>query len=1178
MKYLQKILILAAVALLLPALTFAKNISVRFNDTPIRQAMSEIKKLSGYEFVYQKNVIDDKELVSLKLNNAPIEQVLNRLFNEENGLKYEIIDKTIIISKTPVSDKYFKRPVTGIVTDSQGEPLIGVTVFVEGTSNGASTDIDVMFSLIMEKGFNKLRFSYVGMKTKTVTVPANEDMVMVTLEEEPQLMSEIVVTGYQQIKRESATGSFQTISAEDMAKRHTADITSNLEGQVPGLVTYDNGNGKGITIRGAGSFQANTSPLVVVDGLPIEGGIETVNPYEIDNITILKDAAAAAIYGARASNGVIVITTKRARSEKLTVEFNADVTVSEKNDYSYMGWASAAELVELEGYNFNYIKSLPDKSPYNSLLNYHTSGRDNAISPATLLMLRHDLGEIDSATLSQRLKAFSDSDYRKEWQDAMERANVRQQYNLAVRYNGKVMSNSLVLNYDTDNAGTVGARNDAFMLNYRGNMKFGKLLDVSVGFNLLSERAHSNVFDSEWGSITSFNPYESMYGADGLPRPMEASFLLDNPIYDNKAYGLKKASYNQIEEIGLSSQRTRRTNIRPWINAKVNILEGWSANAQFQYEDIYYKKDVLQGKDSYTMRSMYNSYTAADKTGAVTHHIPDGGMLGTTTSEGSFYTFRAQTDYDNTLAEKHDISAAFGFEYREQREKTYGNVLMGYDDQTQVNSNYMMNWGLIKNLEGSAGVLGADHPMMGAPDSDNFKTSHILHRFYSLYGLANYIYDTRYAASFSCRIDKTDLFGADPKFRGRPLWSAGVSWNIHNEQFMHQFDWINVLKLRASYGLTGNIAQNISSLLTASIGINDIYGNKVATLNTPPNDQLRWEKTATINIGADFSFWNSRLWGALDFYRKNGSDLLSTTDLDPSTGWTQLTINKGKMVNTGIELQLNSRILEATDPRQFGLDLGFNISYNHNKVTKVDHLPATGLEALSSSTLNKGYPVNSLFSYDFAGLVKDGDMQYFSWKDHQSNVQTANIDTDIFTPQDVVFSGSLDPKVMGSLTPTLSWQRFDLSMMMAWYTGHVMRANVDNFTSEGSSYGYDGLASLEAIPSAYLDYWRTGDASRFPANGYSGNSFVVGNPQYMSSNVVSADYMKIRDIVLSYSFAPSVCRALHLDTLRLRFQMNNVCTWARNDLGIDPEANNPIFGTKNLKMPRSYTFSIYFSF
>ena len=150
--------------------------------------------------------------------------------------------------------------------------------------------------------------------------------------------------------------------------------------------------------------------------------------------------------------------------------------------------------------------------------------------------------------------------------------------------------------------------------------------------------------------------------------------------------------------------------------------------------------------------------------------------------------------------------------------------------------------------------------------------------------MANYIYDTRYAASFSCRIDKTDLFGADPKFRGRPLWSAGVSWNIHNEQFMHQFDWINVLKLRASYGLTGNIAQNISSLLTASIGINDIYGNKVATLNTPPNDQLRWEKTATINIGADFSFWNSRLWGALDFYRKNGSDLLSTTDLDPSTG------------------------------------------------------------------------------------------------------------------------------------------------------------------------------------------------------------------------------------------------------------------------------------------------------
>lgn len=1156
----------------------AKDLTVSFKDTPLEKVMSEIKKQTGYDFVYQKNLVNKDFTITLHLKNASIEQVLNRVL-DESGLQYEIIDKTIILSKIPEDSPYFKKSVSGVVMDSSGEPLTGVSVFVEGTHLGTSTDIDGQFSVIMEKGKNTLRFTYVGMKPQTVKVSPNEKMVIVTMEEEPRMMSEVVVTGYQNLKRENATGSYQTISASDMARRYTGDITSNLEGQVPGLVTYDNGNGKEISIRGTGSFQANTSPLVVVDGLPIEGGIESVNPYEIENITILKDAAAAAIYGARASNGVIVITTKRAKEGNLKIELNADFTISEKNDYGYMGWATPAEMIELEQYNFDYINGLADRTAFNSLLSYHNSGRDYAISPATLLMLRNSIGEIDENTLKSSLNSLASNNYRREWQKLMERTGFRQQYNLAIRYNGKVMSNSLVLNFSNDNLGTVGSSDNNFMLNYRGAIEIGKLLEISVGLNINSERAQNYLFDGEWGAITSFSPYLSMYNPDGSLSPLQATFSLNDAAYSNPLYGLKRASYNHAEEMGKSQLISRRTNIRPWVNAKVNILDGWSASAMFQYEDIYFKSDRMYGNDSYTMRTMYNLYTVFDRgSNSVIHYIPDGGMLNTQTSEGSFYTFRAQTDYNNTIAEKHDISAAVGFEYREQKEKTYGNILMGYDDQTQTNSNYMMNWGLIKDMEGSAGVLGANYPMYGSPDSGSFATSHILHRFYSIYGIANYVYDSRYAVALSCRLDKTDLFGADPKFRGRPLWSAGLSWNIQNEAFMRDVTWVSVLKLRASYGLTGNIAQNFSSMLTASIGINDIYGNKYATLNTPPNDQLRWEKTATWNLGADFSFLGSKLSGSVDFYRKNSSDLLSVTDLDPTTGWAQLTINNGKMINTGFEVQLNSPLVVAPSPNHFGLDLTFNIAYNHNKVTKVDHQPATGLEALASYTLHKGYPANSIFSYDFAGLVSEGNMQYYSWRDKDGEVRTANIDTDFFTPEDVVYCGSLDPKVVGSFIPRFSWQRFDLSVMLSWYTGHVMRANTDAFTSEGSMYGYQGLSELEAIPSSYLDYWRSGDKTRFPGNGYAGGSNVIGYGQYMNTNVVSADFMKIRNIVLSYQFSESICKKLRLDELRLRFQVNNLCTWVRNDLGIDPEANNPIDGRKSLKVPRSYTFSLYLSF
>ncbi|MCH5226634.1 MAG: SusC/RagA family TonB-linked outer membrane protein [Muribaculaceae bacterium] len=1173
----RRLILILITVVLFSSTIEAKNLTVNFSNTPLEKVMAEIKKQSGYEFVYQKNLVDGNEPVTMNLKNVSIEQILNRLF-VDSDIAYEIIDKTIVLSKAPDNSPFFKRQVTGIVTDSEDEPLVGVSVFVEGTTTGASTDIDGQFTIMVEKGKSTLRFSYVGMKTRTVKISPKEKYVMVKMEEEPQMMSEVVVTGYQNLKRENATGSYQTISSADMARRYTGDITSNLEGQVPGLVTYDNGNGKEISIRGTGSFQANTSPLVVVDGLPIEGGIESVNPYEIDNITVLKDAAAAAIYGARASNGVIVITTKRAREDKLQVEFNADITISEKNDYSYMGWATPAEMIELEGYNFNYINSLADRTPYNTLLNYHKSGRDNSISPATLLMLRKSLGEIDENTLQSSLRALAANDYRKEWQDAMERVGVRQQYNLAIRYNGKVMSNSLVLNYENDNMGTVGSSDNSFMLNYRGGIKIGRILDVAIGLNIVSQRYKSYLFDGEWGAITSFSPYLSMYNPDGGLAAMTATYTLDDAAYSNPVYGLKKASYNHMEEIGLNTLINRRTNIRPWINAMVHILDGWSASAMFQYEDIYFKSDELWGKDSYSMRTLYNNYTVFDRgTGKVTHYIPEGGKLNSATSEGSFYTFRVQTDYNNTIAEKHDISAAIGFEYREQREKTYANILMGYDDQTQTNANYMMNWGLIKDMEGSSGVLGVNYPMYGAPESTSFGTSHILHRFYSIYGVANYVYDSRYALALSCRLDKTDLFGADPKFRGRPLWSVGASWNLQNEAFMRDYTWLDVLKLRVSYGLTGNIAQNISSMLTASIGINEIYGNKFATLNTPPNDQLRWEKTATWNVGADFSFFG-RLSGSLDFYRKNSSDLLSVTDLDPTTGWSQLTINNGKMVNTGFELQLNSPVIIATSPSHFGLNLSFNLAYNHNKVTKVDHQPTSGLEALSSNTLHKGYPVNSLFSYDFAGMVTEGNMQYYSWRDHQGKVQTANIDTDFFTPEDIVYCGSLDPKVVGSFMPRFSWQRFELAVMLSWYTGHVMRANTDMYTSEGSVYGYTGLAELEAIPSSYLNYWRTGETTKYPANGYLGGTNVIGYGQYMNANVVPADFMKIRNVVLTYEFAPSICKKLRLEELQLRFQVNNLCTWARNNLGIDPEANNPIAGTKSLKVPRSYTFSLYFSF
>lgn len=1190
------LLLLACLLFCLPAEVNAQKFSVSYKNTNIEKVIQDLRKKTGYEFVYQKQIIENVGNVTAKYKNITLEQLLNRIFVEEAELDYEIVGKTIVLNKRKKkSQQYFKKVVTGMVTDAEGETLPGATVRVIGTELGTVTDIDGQFSIIVEGKQPVISVSYVGMKEKRVAVnSAKGNMLMITLEDDARQIDEVLVTGYQNIKRENATGAFSTITAKEMENRYTGDIISNLEGKIPGLVSYNNGLNDGgetaLTIRGVGSFNAKTNPLVVVDGLPIEGSIESVNPYEIEKITVLKDASAAAIYGARASNGVIVITTKQAKSGKLSVDFNADLTISEKNDYSNFNWANAAEMIELEKYNFNYVKNAADQTAMNSLLDYYENHR-GALSPVSRLLTANYLGEYSDEELNATLEKWSKNDYRKEWQDVYERTQIVQQYNLALRTQGSNLSSSIALNYKNDNNGKTNEYSNAINFSYRGDLKATRWLNLAFGINLLSERSKTHINEAAgWGSITSFQPYQSMYNDDGSAAEMEADTYVGEESLSNSDYGLKKVTFNPLEEVNMNFEKARRTNIRSFVHADFQLLPEWKASAQFQYEDIYYKSDAYREADSYVMRNLYNLYTEGGTSYEydydlddyvvvakdTKHYLPEGGRLDTNTSEGAYWTFRAQTDYAKTFAEKHFVEAAVGFEYRQTRTKGYGNILLGYDDQTQTNSTMLVNFGELNDIQGSQSALGANYYMYGAPDGSEFTTSDVLHRFYSYYLTGGYTYDHRYSASFSYRVDKTDLFGADPKFRGRPLWSVGASWNLHNERFMKKYGWIDVLKLRLSYGLTGNIDQTVSSYLTASIGTNYINGSKQATLNTPPNDQLRWEKTATWNVGVDYSFFNNRLYGSLDLYRKQGSDLLTVTDLDPTTGWTSLTINNGKALNKGVEVQMNGVIVRPLRRNSLGISASLNFAYNKNEVTSVNHEPTTGAEALSYYTLHEGYPIHSLFSYRYAGMIEQDGIQYFGWTDAQGNVHASSTDTEDFKVEDAVYSGSLDPKFTAGFTPEISYAGFSLSAMFAFYGGHYMRARVDDWSTDGYETGYStyNFKEIDAVPAAYLNYWRNQDSSLYPANGYLGGSNVVGNYHYMDANVVHADYMKLRNIVLGYEFPRSFCRHLGVNMLRLRVQMNNVATWTRNNLGVDPEANNPVNGTTLLRTPRSYTMSL----
>ena len=1091
--------------------------------------------------------------------------------------------------------------VSGTVTSADGEVLQGATVSTADGQTWAMTDTEGHFSIsVSGKDEVKLVFRFLGFITQEAVVKPPYSKLNIVLQPDVNMMETVVVNGYQSIKRESATGSYNVVSTKDLESNYTGTLSDRLEGKVAGLLNYNNGDSQSFIIRGVGTFQASTEPLVVVDGLPIEGSIDTINPYDVESVTVLKDASASAIYGARASNGVIVVTTKRANSNKVAVDFNTDITISEKNDYSYYNLANAEEVLKLEKYNFDKMAANPSGFDYQALL------EDYAINPTILsiptrLMLRNKLGEISDADMNAQFSAMKGNDYYKEYQDAIERNQIQQHYNLGLRVKGDNLNSNIVINWLGDNLGIRNEKSDELTFSYHGDLAVNKWMDLSFGANVLNTKTKTHGIYDQYSEMTSFMPYRTMYNPDGSRMDMEANIELDDAILNDPENGLMPYGYNVLDEYDMNYQNAKTTNLRTYVATDIKPFDGFEISAKFQYENIISRSELVNEAKSYRMRDMYNLYSLIDMVPTevdydpftyepiyedlpvVNHYIPKGGLQTSRISEGSHLTGRLQASYQKTFADKHSVNVLAGIEAR--RTQTYSNtsLTLGYDPQTLSNNQGLVNFGQMKDRQAEIGVLDRYYMAYGAPDSDDFSTTDVLHRYFSWYVTGNYVYDRRFAAQFSYRVDKTDLFGTDPKFRSRPLWSVGLGWNLHNEEFLSSASWINVLKVRASYGLTGNIDKNVSSYLVAEIGTNGLTGERNASLQTPPNNQLRWEKTATTNFGVDYSFFGNRLRGSLDFYHKYSTDLLTLTDLDATTGWKSLTINNGKARNNGVELQVAGDFIQAKHYGDLGISASLNLSYNDNKVIAVYTKPSSGLANLYPTTLHEGYPINSLFSFRYGGLIAEDDTQYITWKNAAGEIQKSSINNASFTIEDAVYSGSLIPKLSASFTPEISYKGFSLAALFTFYGGHVMHAMADRWSTPWATDGY--FSDLGLVYKSALNYWEAGANAeadkKFLRNGFMADGGNIVNKyytQYLDCTVLPADMLKLRSLTLGYSFSPSVCKALNVGGLRLRAQASNVFTKGFNAEGINPETVNAVTGEFVRKLPRSYTFSVQINF
>lgn len=1054
-----------------------------------------------------------------------------------------------------VEQAQHKYLLKGKVTDNTGEPLPGASVMIKGTSTGAATDLEGNFAIpVVDSRKTVVTVSFIGMNSQDVTIAPNK-AVTVVLTAEDSMLDELIVSGFQTISRERSSGSAIVVNSDKLNKIQASGLSAKLEGITPGFTVYNNQ----MSIRGTSSFSVDGTPLIVIDGQPATGmqSMDDINPEIIENVTVLKDAAATSLYGVRAANGVIVITTKRAQDNTMNLNFTADYYINPLPSLSYQHYAPTGDIMDLEQ---DFLLSDPDyiKDPLGYFNTLTSKSNAKYMSPVDMMYYRMAKGEITESELNAGLAAMRKNDYRREYRKQLQHAAITQDYNLSLskgtdnnsffasaRYNGQGQ-------YDKFNS------NNNFSLYMKNDTQLTKWMKLTVGADFKLQK--SEYTQASGLGYTAALPYERLYNDDGTPA---YRYLYNQVLAEqvNDTEGMYFMGYNAAEEANNNIMKTESQYTKLFIQTNFDITKDLGLELKGQYEKRSIDGSEYDEENSYMMRLLINEFTTSNTKGDLTYNIPQGGRQYTYRTKGEYLNLRGQLNYKKVFADKHDVTALIGGEIRQDKYDTYYGEKFGYDNQRLTYA--QVDW---KTLS-KDGVNGMLYPGLSTR-SEILGMSAVTHRYLSAYFNAGYTYDSRYTVNASVRVDQADLFGTDPKYRYRPLWSVGASWNISNEAFMKEVDWVNMLKLRMTYGITGNVDQSSSPYLLARYATSLYTGRPITIIATPPNSSLRWEQTSTFNLGVDYRVIGC-LSGSLDFYRRYSSDLLVNKSIDPSLGFNgQARANNGEMLNMGFEASIRADVLRKKD---MSLSLGFSAAYNKNEIKKIDYEPTDALNMMRYPTSNyrEGDAYNSLYAYRYAGLSETGNPQIY---DENGEVVDTKAVRNVGA---VVCAGQLTPKWNGALTADFRWKNLSVFAKMVYYTGHSLRRDVPTL------YDATNRITNGAVNEAIADRWTPDNTDTdIPAMGLHGDTGERNyHWMYADANVCTASFIKLRNIGVSYSLPAQLLARTHfIKGLTLKLQVDNAFYWAANKYDIDPEAFNANSGSRSDAMMPSYVLGVNVKF
>ncbi|MFZ4260445.1 SusC/RagA family TonB-linked outer membrane protein [Sphingobacterium sp. HJSM2_6] len=1096
-----------------------QQISLNLKDASLKTAFLELTKQGGYTFVYDENDLQKTIPIHISVSNVEIEQVLDLLLKDQ-GLQYQLTKKTIIIQALVKNNLQAKKNevklqqiTRGRIVNEKKEALVGVSIRKQGSKEGTITDKNGEFIFENLPENSTLVISYLGYTTQTISSKYNLGEII--LISQAELIDAAVIrvnTGYQSLPKERMTGAFSYVSGEQLELKLATGIKNALEGQAAGIVIDKSGN---IEIRGISTFNAEKTPLLVVDGYPISGNINDINPLNIASITILKDGVAASIYGSRAANGVIVVTTKNGLSGKPTIKYSSFFNVIARPQLEALNRASTSDYIDAQIDLYHLNPNSPS-----------TISRVN-MNRVTYLLMQVREGKITETEAMMEINDLRKIDGTQQIEKAFFRNEINQQHNLGISGGAKDYSYNLSINYQGTQKNMISNDNKRFIIDLKNEWKPFEFLTMGLAANVTLNKNESSRFDFE--TFTSYNsssmlqPYTNLWNADGQELPIWGISQYKVNTYKNTP-GMKNWDYFPLQE--LNNSRVTSTVFSSRINGflRAKIFKGLSAEVGGNWERGNSLRSSLQLSDAYAVRIAYNDGTS--KSNNANHYFPDGSVINENRNIQESWTLRSQINYNQDFQqEKHRIYALLG---NEVRQLTYNQNQIG----TRLGYNPTAGSFIPVNIKDYlAGIYSADmlFPSSFGGISDG-QFAYGDNRFVSWYANGSYEYDNRFIISGSTRLDLTNFFGTDRKYRYKPMWSLGGTYKLSQENFWNG-SVLNKLFIRASYGINGNISMNNGPHLILRVGTyNATTGGIQYNVASPPNNQLRWEKTKITNLGVDFGLFNNRIDGTLDYYIKNSGDLLASDAIDQTLGYSSLMKNVGKMSNHGIELSMN---IIAVNTNKFNWMVSPNVTYNVNKVLFYNvKRPYTSSYLSGGGILAANYPSGAIFGYRFAGLNNKGETQIYN--KNKETILVANA-----TPDDLYYQGTFRPKWDLALTNRFKYQDLSLSFMFIAKLGHKYRK--DGFSGSNIQNRFVGKRWRKPGDEAHTIYpvlmdWNM-DMFDFP---------------YIDKLVANASYAKLRDVTISYDLS-RFTKSIHIANAQIYMQGRNLFRITDAGVDIDPE-------------------------